>query len=52
MQPLSSFADLPYAAITRYYGATPGLVIYLHLWKTVADILVFPVSFIHIIHDR
>ena len=40
MRPLASSINLTAAAINRYSGVTPGLVMYLCLWKTLAKILV------------
>ena len=52
MRPLSSAANLPEVAMTRSSGVTLGLVMYLCLWKTVAEILVDLVSLIHIFYAR
>ena len=52
MRPLSSAANLPAVAMPRSSGDTLGLVMYLYLWKTVVEILVALVSFIHIVHAQ
>ena len=52
MRPLSSSTNLPDVTMMRYYGVTLGLVMSLCLWKTVAEILVTLVSFIHIVYAR
>ena len=51
MQHLRSSANFTAAEITWSSGMTPGLVMYLCLWKRLAKIIVALVSFIHIIHD-
>ena len=52
MRPLGVSANLPTAAMNLSLGGMYGLVVYLFLWNTVADICVALVSFIHIIHER
>ena len=52
MRPLRVSANLSAADMTRSLGVVSGLVIYLCLWNTVAEIPVVLVSFIHIIHER
>ena len=52
MRPFSSANNLPAVAMTQSSGVTLGVVMHLYLWKTVAEILVDLVSFIHIFHAR
>ena len=50
MHPLRLAANLPGVAMTQSSGVTLGLVMYLRSWKTVVEILIDLVSFIHIFH--
>ena len=52
MRPLRSSANFPSDSMTWSSGVISGLVMYLCLWNTVADICVALVPFIHVIHDR
>ena len=52
IRPLRVSDNFPAADMTLSPGVMSGLVIYLCLWNTVADIRVALVSFIHIIHER